>query len=233
MFHGGATYAVLPAVVGQGGTIILARKFSVRNFWHDIRRTHADLVFYIGEMIRYLVQAPPDPIHPDETRTHRPDMVFYGMGLAAPVWREFRRRFGVPWISEYYGASEGTSLICYSDRDEANEVARVAHWGPLMRYFQDNFYILRVDMESGDLVRDPKSGLCVKAAFGEVGEAVNRIKPPLQVKHDYVGQDGPEQTEKKLVRDVLEKGDIFVRLGDALSMVNIKFRSTPRVSTFY
>ena len=41
MFHGGATYALLPSTVASGGTVILARKFSVKNFWKDIRRTRA------------------------------------------------------------------------------------------------------------------------------------------------------------------------------------------------
>lgn len=66
MFHGGAAFAILPPTFGTGGTIILARKFSRKNFWNDIRRTRSDMTFYIGEMIRYLVQAPVDPMHPDE-----------------------------------------------------------------------------------------------------------------------------------------------------------------------
>ena len=204
-------------MVATGGTIVLARRFSVRNFWNDVRRTRSDLVFYIGEMIRYLVQAPPDVAHPDETKTHHLEII-YGMGLAESVWREFQKRFGVQWISEYYGATEGTTVICYSNQNDSG-VAKVAHWGPLMRFMQDSFYILRVDMESGDFVRHPQTGLCIQAAYGEVGETVNRVTPPLQRTHPYVGPDGPEQTDKKLVRDVFKKGDLFVRLGDALSMV--------------
>ena len=172
-------------------------------------------------MIRYLVQAPPDPVHRDETRTHQLEII-YGMGLAEPVWREFRRRFGVPWISEYYGSTEGTTLIVYSDRNGGGEVAKVAHWGPLMRYMQDIFYILKVDRESGEIIRDPSTGLCFQAAYGEIGEAVNRIKPPLQTIHDYAGQYAQEQTNKILIRDVFKKGDLFVRMGDALSMVALR-----------
>lgn len=200
--------------------MILARKFSVRNFWPDVRRTRADMLFYIGEMVRYLVQTPPDPIHPDETKTHGMEII-YGLGIAAPVWRAFRKRFGVPWIGEYYGATEATSSISYSHTSDSQPAAKVAHWGPLMRsswFGQDTFYILRIDMESGDLIRDHKTGLCIQAEYGEVGEAVNRIKPPLQRVHDYIGQGGEEATNKKLVNDVFEEGDLFWRLGDALSM---------------
>lgn len=201
--------------------MILARKFSVRNFWHDVRRTRANLLFYIGEMARYLVQAPPDPVHPDETKTHGMELI-YGLGITAPIWLAFRDRFGVPWISEYYGATEGTTSISYSNHSNKKPVAKVARWGPLMRNSwigQDTFYIIRIDMESGEVIRDPKTGLCIEAGFDEVGEAINRIKPPLQRAHDYVGEGGPEATEKKILRDVFAKRDVFWRLGDALSMV--------------
>ena len=189
------------------------------------------MLFYIGEMVRYLVQAPPDPVHPDETKTHGMEVI-YGLGITAPVWRAFRNRFGVPWITEYDSATEGTSVICYSKLSTEEPVAKVAHWGPLMRsswFGQDTFYIIRIDMESGDVIRDPKTGLCIQVAYDEVGEAVNRIRPPLQRTHDYVGEGGQEATEKKLLRDVFAKGDMFWRLGDALSMVRYMFISLFRI----
>lgn len=178
------------------------------------------MIFYIGEMIRYLVQAPPDPHHPDETKANGLEVI-YGLGTTAPVWREFRTRFGVPWITEYYGATEGTAAISNSNFSNHRGVAKVAHWGPLMRsrFGQDTFYIIKIDMETGEVIRDPKTGLCIQAGFDEVGEAINRIVPPLQRRHDYVGEEGVEATEKKTLRDVFKKGDLFWRMGDALSMV--------------
>lgn len=175
------------------------------------------MLFYIGEMARYLVQAPPDPVHPDETKAHGMEII-YGLGIAAPVWRAFRKRFGVPWVSEYYASTEGTGAISFSDHNDV-EVGKVAHWGPLMRRFQDTFYIIRIDFESGEVVRDSKSGLCVQAEFGEVGESVTRIQPPLFRSHDYIGEGGKEATDKKLLKDVFKQGDTFWRMGDALSMV--------------
>jgi fatty-acyl-CoA synthase len=178
------------------------------------------MIFYIGEMARYLVQAPPDPHHPDETKANGLEVI-YGLGITPPVWREFRNRFGVPWIAEYYGATEGTAAISNSNFSNKKGVSKVAHWGPLMRswFGQDTFYIIRIDSETGDPIRNPKTGHCLQADFGEVGEAINRIVPPLQRRHDYVGDGGAEATEKKTLRDVFKKGDMFWRMGDALSMV--------------
>jgi acyl-CoA synthetase (AMP-forming)/AMP-acid ligase II len=219
LFHGGAAYALLPAAHSSGGTVILARKLSVRQFWPDVRRTSADMIFYIGEMVRYLTQAPLDPYHPDETKANGLEVI-YGLGIVEPVWKKFRTRFGVPWIAEYYGATEGTAAISNSNHSNDRGVAKVAHFGPLMRNFgQETFYIIRIDFDTGEVVRDPKTGLCIQAEWNEVGEAVNRIVPPLQRRHDYVGEGGPEATEKKTIQDVFKKGDLFWRMGDALSMV--------------
>ena len=180
------------------------------------------MIFYIGEMVRYLVQAPPDPHHPDESKANTLEII-YGLGTAAPAWRTFRTRFGVPWIGEYYGATEGTGAISNSNRSNKKGVAKVAHWGPLMRWFQNTFYIIKIDMETGEVIRDPKTGLCIQADYGEVGEAVNRIAPPVQRRHDYVGEGGEEATAKKTLKDVFQKGDLFWRMGDALSMVSYSF----------
>jgi len=222
MFHGGAAFALLPPTFSTGGTIILARKFSRKNFWADMRRTRANMMFYIGEMIRYLVQAPADPMHPDEKNGHSLEVI-YGLGLTAPVWKAFRERFGVPWICEYYSASEGTGAISNSNWSNERGVARVAHWGPLMRsswFGQKTFYIIKIDMETMEVIRDPKTGLCLECMYDEVGEAVMRIAPPLQRSHDYVGEKGKKATEEKLIADVFVKGDLFWRMGDALSMVS-------------
>ena len=231
MFHGGATFALLPPTFSTGGAIILARKFSRKNFWNDMRRTRANMMFYIGEMIRYLVQAPVDPMHPDETKGHCLEIIM-GLGLTAPVWKAFRTRFGVPWICEYYSASEGTGAIINSNWSNERGVARVAHWGPLMRsrWGQKTFYIIKIDMDTMEVIRDPRTGLCVECKFDEVGEAVMRIAPPLQRSHDYVGEKGKKASEEKLISDVFVKGDLFWRMGDALSMVSSSSTQRPHVS---
>lgn len=88
-----------------------------------------------------------------------------------------------------------------------------------MRAHQSSFYILKIDPVTGEIWRNPKTGLCKQAGFGETGEAICRIVPPLQRRHDYAGEGGAEATEKKTLRDVFKKGDVFFQLGDALSMV--------------
>ncbi|KAL4891199.1 hypothetical protein BDV59DRAFT_209130 [Aspergillus ambiguus] len=216
MFHGTAQVAALPATLMTFGTIILARRFSRQQFWKDCRQYNANAILYIGEMLRYLVQSPSETNGVDE-RDHNVTLAF-GLGLAPTVWKAFRARFGVEWIVEYYSATESTVSLINSTRNDAGN-GKVARWGPLMRYFgQDMFYLVRTDFTTGDVVRDPKSGFCLPVEPGEAGEAICRIRPPIQRKHDYVGEGGIEATEKKTLRNVFEIGDEFFRLGDALVM---------------
>ncbi|KAK7892396.1 hypothetical protein LTR67_007492 [Exophiala xenobiotica] len=216
MFHGTATFAGMPATFSTSGTVILARRFSRREFWADVRRSRANAILYIGEMLRYLVQSPPDARFPDE-KNHEVDLAF-GLGLAPTVWRAVRERFGIPWIVEYYSASEATISILNSNKNDLG-VGKVAHYGPLMRssIFQDKFYIVRTDLETGEILRDPKTGFCMRTRAGEVGESICRISPPVQRRHDYVGEGGKEATEKKVLRNVFARGDEFFRLGDAMA----------------
>ncbi|KIW99973.1 uncharacterized protein Z518_10901 [Rhinocladiella mackenziei CBS 650.93] len=216
MFHGTASFAALPATFASSGTVILARRFSRREFWADCRRSHANAILYIGEMFRYLVQASLDPRFPDE-KNHGVDLAF-GLGLAPNVWRAVRERFGIPWIVEYYSASEATVSLINSNKNDLG-VGKVARWGPIMRsrwFGQNTFYIVKTDIESGELVRDPKTGFCIPTKPGEIGESICRIAPPIQRKHDYVGEGGADATRKKTLTNVFEKGDEFFRIGDAL-----------------
>ena len=76
--------------------------------------------------------------------------------------------------------------------------------------------LIRVN-ESGDVIRDPETGLCVTCKPGENGEFVGKIIK----NHPSRGFDGyvdKHATEKKIVRDVLNKKDMWFRSGDLLTM---------------
>lgn len=61
---------------------------------------------YIGETCRYLLAAPPRP--EDKTHTIR---LMYGNGLRPQIWEDFIKRFNIPQIAEFYGATEGNANI--------------------------------------------------------------------------------------------------------------------------
>ena len=51
----------------------------------------------------------------------------------------------------------------------------------------------------------------MRTKVGEAGKAIGRVVD-LAVYSDYL--NNPEANEKKLIRDVFEKGDLFQRMGD-------------------
>ncbi|KKY16033.1 putative fatty acid transporter [Diplodia seriata] len=60
--HGLCTLALLHA----GGTVVLGRRFSHARFWPEVRAGRADAVQYVGELCRYLLNAPADPARDKE-----------------------------------------------------------------------------------------------------------------------------------------------------------------------
>jgi len=125
-------------------------------------------VQYIGELCRYLVATPPSP----SDRAHKVRIAI-GNGLRPDIWDEFQTRFGVPEVGEFYGATEGNVALFNLCRNERARGA-IGHMGLLMRQI-GLCRLLRYDAEKEDIVRDPATGFCIEADFGEPGEAIGKI----------------------------------------------------------
>ena len=69
-------------------------------------RYDCTLFQYIGELCRYLVRAPHDP-----NERHHQLRLACGNGLRPDIWDEFRIRFGIRRIVEFYGATEGNVML--------------------------------------------------------------------------------------------------------------------------
>lgn len=171
---------------------------------HDSRATR---VLYIGELCRYLLASPPSPFDKDHKC-----IVAYGNGLRGEIWEKFSERFNVPEIREIYRSTEGVARFdnFYGGSWGAGAVG---FHGPIRQMFERDTYLIKFDMETEQPYRDPKTGFCVKAGPGEEGEAIGRVRM-RQSLTEYLHNE--EATEKKLLRDVFEKGDLFQRMGDLL-----------------
>ena len=74
-----------------GNSIAIGRKFSLRNFWKDVRDSESTVFVYVGETARYLLSAPPSP----DDKNHKVRLMF-GNGMRPDVWPRFQERFGKP-----------------------------------------------------------------------------------------------------------------------------------------
>src|SRR6185295_17990183 len=152
------------AVLAGGGSVLIRDKFSARRFWDDIAEWDCTLFQYIGELCRYLLNA---PSHPRE-RAHRLRLAC-GNGLRGDIWEEFRNRFGIPQILEFYAATEG-NVSLYNVEGKPGAIGRIpsflAHRFPMA--------LVKFDPETEQPLRDG-GGFCTRCAPGEAGEAIGRI----------------------------------------------------------
>lgn len=216
LFHGTATWACVCPTLAQGGTIVLARKFSTSGFWRDVVGGRCTAVVYIGEMCRYLAQAPKSPYLKDEKNGHRVEKMF-GLGMSTGPWTILRERFGIPMIAEYWSATESTALTVNVNRGPFG-LGKIARFSPLVRMFNKHVQIVRRNFETGELVRDPETGLCILAEANEPGEVLARVDTTggVLVRHSYL--DNEPATQEKVVNNVLALGDEYTRIGDLMVM---------------
>jgi len=106
MYHTSGGVLAIGATLIGGGTVFIREKFSANEFWDEVVRNRCTLFMYIGELCRYLVNCPP---HPQE-HAHRLRLCC-GNGLRPDIWTEFRSRFAVPLILEFYAATEGNVTL--------------------------------------------------------------------------------------------------------------------------
>ncbi|XP_054571509.1 long-chain fatty acid transport protein 2 isoform X2 [Eptesicus fuscus] len=192
-----------------GATLVLRNRFSASQFWDDCRKYNVTVIQYIGELLRYLCNSPQKP----NDRDHKV-RVALGNGLRGDVWREFIKRFGDIHIYEFYASTEGNIGFANYTR-KIGAVGRVNY---LQRKVV-SYELIKYDVEKDEPVRD-ENGYCIKVPKGEVGLLVCRITQ-LTPFSGYAG--GKTQTEKKKLRDVFKKGDVYFNSGDLLMIDHDNF----------
>jgi citronellyl-CoA synthetase len=183
------------ACAGCGTTMAIRRKFSASNFWKDVRKFNANSFIYIGEICRYLMNQPPKPDDHDN-----PIDAIVGNGLRPEIWMEFKKRFGIKKVFELYGAAEAPLIFTnFLNVDKTVGLCLVP------------YAIVKYDVEADEPLLDG-NGFMQKVEPGESGLAIAEITDSTP----FVGYTDDEQTNKKILRDVFEKGDHWFDTGDLI-----------------
>ncbi|MEN8718696.1 MAG: long-chain-acyl-CoA synthetase [Oceanococcaceae bacterium] len=193
LYHNNALTVSWGSAIAAGCTLALGRKFSASGFWADIRHHKATAFCYIGEVLRYLLNQPPSP----NDRNHAV-RVICGNGLRPELWDNFKQRFGIETINEFYGASE--SNIGFIN---AFNVDRTAGFCPM------SFAVVEFDRDADAPIRNPK-GFLTKVSKGGTGLLISEITDTAP----FDGYTDKEAGEKKLLRHVFKKGDCWFNTGD-------------------
>jgi fatty-acyl-CoA synthase len=206
MYHTSGGVVATGATLVGGGTVFIREKFSAREFWDDVVRHQCTMFMYIGELCRYLLNTPP---HRNE-RAHRL-RIGCGNGLRPDIWQEFKARFAIPAILEFYAATEG-NVTLFNFEGKPGAVGRVP-W-----YLKKNFptTIVRFDVEKEMPIRNAE-GFCEEAAPGEIGEAIGKIfKDPSKPAGRFEGYADPNQNDGKILHGAFAKDDAWFRSGDLM-----------------
>ncbi|KAK8101437.1 hypothetical protein PG999_011811 [Apiospora kogelbergensis] len=211
LYHAAAYGLCILICIGSGATVVLSRKFSHRTFWPEVHESGATHIQYVGELCRYLVNAPPGPLD----QGHRVRMA-WGNGMRPDVWEPFRARFGIECINELYAASDGPGFVANANRGDFSRNA-IAVRGPIWNLKNYGFETrVLIDPDTQDMVRGP-DGFAVRAKTGEAGEMIHWANPttPAAASPYY---NNPQATSKRYVADVFKKGDLWFRSGDLMRL---------------
>lgn len=206
LYHSVGGVVAVGAMLVAGGSVVIRRRFSASRFWGDVVEQGCTVFQYIGELCRYLLAPPPSP----EETGHRLRLAC-GNGLRGEVWRPFQARFAIPQVLEFYASTEGAFSL-YNAEGEPGAIGRVppflAHRFPAA--------IVRFDQALEQPVRGA-DGLCIACERGEVGEALGRIAAlDTDAANRFEGYTDSGESARKVLRDVFEPGDAWLRTGDLM-----------------
>ena len=167
---------------------------------------------YIGEVCRYLLST---SVVPEETQHNVRAM--FGNGLRQNIWAEFRDRFNLKDIYEFYGSTEGNCMFMNID----NTVGAIGFTGVIEPQALTDIILpnalVKVDDETGEIIRDSETGFCIQCQPGEPGELIGKIVKGDPAK-DFGGYSDREESNKKVLHNVFSVGDRYFRSGDFISM---------------
>jgi acyl-CoA synthetase (AMP-forming)/AMP-acid ligase II len=195
LYHANGLLLATGSVVTAGVTMVLARKFSRKHFWDDVRKTEATGFIYIGELCRYLMNNPASP----QDRQHKV-RVISGNGLRPDIWRPFKERFGIERVAEFYGSTEGNAITVNALNIEGSVGVKLP-----------GMTIVRWNDQADDFARDER-GRLIRAKIGEAGVLIGEIRR----RAEFDGYHDREASERKVVRDAFKPGDAYFNTGDLM-----------------
>lgn len=194
-FHTNALALSWPPVFANGSAVAIRRKFSVSNFWSDVRKFNATSWCYIGELCRYLMNQPPQ-----SKDRHNPLTKIIGNGLRPDIWQAFKNRFNISRVYEIYGAAE-SNLYFVNLLNLDCTVGRCSQ----------PYAIVTYDVDEDAALRD-ENGFMQRVTIGQTGLLLGEISET----NPFIGYTSIEATTSKIIRDVFAKGDEWFNTGDLI-----------------
>ncbi|MDA0788162.1 MAG: long-chain-acyl-CoA synthetase [Proteobacteria bacterium] len=202
LYHGTALIIGLAAAFHAGASTVMRRKVSISSFWDDIRKHECTSFIYIGEFIRYLMSQPP-------TKGDRDNQVhtIFGNGLRPDIWMNFKERFGIERIGEFYAASEGNGGFANVFNKDCTVGLGIA---PVK--------LVQYDVASDEIVTD-SDGHCIEVPDGTPGLLLIEVTE----KSKFDGYTEQDATNAKIVENAFMPSDMYFNSGDLMRTVDVGF----------
>ena len=202
LYHSNAQFLGYGAALNAGASIYLRRKFSASKWLDDVREYNCTAFTYIGEVCRYLMDT---PAKPDDHKN--PMQKISGNGLRPDIWMEFKQRFDIDRIGEFYGASEGNAgCVNAFNKDKTIGLCGAKH------------ALIEYDVIEDKIILNGE-GRCSKVKKYQPGLMITEIS----AKWKYDGYSNKDASEKKILRNVFKQGDQYFNTGDILKQVDVGF----------
>lgn len=201
LYHATGMVVCWCGVIAGGAALAIRRKYSTSHFWSDVQKFNASAIGYVGELCRYLMDAPPSV----QDHSHRVTKMI-GNGMRPNIWNKFKKRFGIEEILELYASSEGN--VGFSN---------IFNFDNTVGFSPTPYAIIQYDKEKNEAVRDAK-GFCKKVNKGDVGLLVGKITK----RSPFDGYTDPEKNKSVIMNDVLKKGDAYFITGDLVRDIGFR-----------
>ena len=176
----------------------------MHEFWDDVHRYEATLFQYIGELCRYLLNAPTAKFEHD----HKIRAIT-GNGLRPEIWKNFQERFAIPKIIEFYGATEGNvSMLNYD--------GKIGAVGRVPSYMRGILTTRIVQVRHRARNARARARRFLHRMRGRTKQARSIGKIANEPGKTFDGYTKEADTKKKVLHDVFEKGDSWFRTGDLM-----------------
>ena len=130
-----------------------------------------------------------------------------GNGLRPDIWLEFKRRFNIERIGEFYGASEGNGGFANVLNKDCTVGLGVA---PVK--------LAQYDVEKDELVKD-RNGFFMEVPDGDPGLLLIEVTKTSK----FEGYTSDQATEKKILKNAFKPGDSYFNSGDVMKTVDVGF----------
>ena len=184
-----------------GAALFLDESFAFETFVEKCVKHGVTIFNHIGTTPRKLLRQPAS-----ELERQLKLRVSNGHEMISSVWDDFKTRFGVSDVVEYYCSSEGLTLFL-----NRTKVGAAGFMGPISKKLYP-FELVKLD-EHGNFALE--GGKPVRCKPGEVGEVLGFVDPtdPLSQMNSYEDKD---IQNAKMFRSLFEQGDCWFRSGDLL-----------------